>query len=137
MGQMRCFNNSSPGLRWDALLKKSKIELELITGYDQHLFIEKGLRDGKLIASPAFPWQKTFDNDLAAIQTHQSRLELNKPVYVGMSILDQSKQFMYDFYQNKSKKLYGDNWDLLYADTESLLLGVKVEDFYKETWNSL
>ena len=54
-----------------------------------------------------------------------------------MSILDQSKQFMYDFYQNKSKKLYGDNWDLLYADTESLLLGVKVEDFYKETWNSL
>ena len=35
---------TSPGLTWDALLKKTKVELELGTDYDQHLFIEKGIR---------------------------------------------------------------------------------------------
>ncbi|KAK3740268.1 hypothetical protein RRG08_031987 [Elysia crispata] len=37
---------TSPGLSWDALLKKTKVELELVTDYDQHLFIEKGMRGG-------------------------------------------------------------------------------------------
>ena len=35
---------TSPGLSWDALLKKTGVELELLTDYDQHLFIEKGMR---------------------------------------------------------------------------------------------
>ena len=37
---------TSPGLSWDALLKKTRVELELLTDYDQHLFIEKGMRGG-------------------------------------------------------------------------------------------
>ena len=37
---------TSPGLSWDALLKTTGVELELLTDYDQHLFIEKGMRGG-------------------------------------------------------------------------------------------
>ena len=37
---------TSPGLSWDALLKKTGVELELLTDYDQHLFIERGMRGG-------------------------------------------------------------------------------------------
>ena len=37
---------TSPGISWDALLKKTEVELELLTDYDQHLFIEKGMRGG-------------------------------------------------------------------------------------------
>ena len=37
---------TSPGLSWEALLNKTGIELELLTDYDMHLFIEKGLRGG-------------------------------------------------------------------------------------------
>ena len=42
---------TSPGLSWDALLKKTGVELELLTDFDQHLFIEKGLRGGISMAS--------------------------------------------------------------------------------------
>ncbi|XP_078348426.1 uncharacterized protein LOC144633424 [Oculina patagonica] len=37
---------TSPGLSWDALLKKTGVELELLTEVDMHLFIERGLRGG-------------------------------------------------------------------------------------------
>ena len=42
---------TSPGLSWDALLKKTGVELELLTDYDQHLFIERGMRGGISMAS--------------------------------------------------------------------------------------
>ena len=41
-----CHYFSSPGLSWDAMLKMTKIELELIDDIDMHLFIEKGMRGG-------------------------------------------------------------------------------------------
>ena len=37
---------TSPGLSWDALLKKTNINLELLTDYDMYLLVEKGLRGG-------------------------------------------------------------------------------------------
>ena len=45
---------SSPGMSWDALLKKTGIELELLTDYDQHLFIEKGMRGGISMVSKRY-----------------------------------------------------------------------------------
>ena len=86
----------------------------------------------RLIASPAFARANIFDDNLAAIQVHKSRLTLNRPVYVGMSILDLSKHLMYDFYYNQIKARYGDRCQLLYTDTDSLLLGIQTEDVYKD-----
>ena len=37
---------SAPGLAWQACLKKTKVELELLTDIDKLLMIEKGTRDG-------------------------------------------------------------------------------------------
>ena len=41
-----CYYFSSPGLSLDAMLKMTKIELDLISDTDMHLFIEKGMRGG-------------------------------------------------------------------------------------------
>ena len=41
-----CHYFSSPGLSWDAMVKMTSIELELISNITIHLFIEKGMRGG-------------------------------------------------------------------------------------------
>ena len=60
-----------------------------------------------LIASPLFARSNLFVNDPVARQMYKSELILNRPVYVGMSILDMSKQLMYDFYYNRFNPQYG------------------------------
>ena len=54
---------TSPGLSWDALLKKIGVELELFIDYDQHRFIEKGMHGGISIVSklpkPTNLWSMT------------------------------------------------------------------------------
>ena len=41
-----CHYFSSPGLSWDAMLKMTNLELDLISDIDMHLFLEKGMRGG-------------------------------------------------------------------------------------------
>ena len=86
----------------------------------------------RLIADPSFPRATVFDDDLAAIHMHKTKLLLNRPVYVGMSILDLSKRHMYDFYYNILKKKYGDRCRLFYTDTDSLLIEIQTEDVYAD-----
>ena len=73
-----------------------------------------------------------FYDDLAAIQMHKSRIVLNRPMFVGMSILDLSKHLMYDFYYNQLQRQYGDRCQLLYTDTDSLLLEIQTKDIYED-----
>ena len=51
----------------------------------------------KLVAKPSFNAFKVFNENLVAVHMHKDTLKLNRPIYVGMSILDLSKHLMYDF----------------------------------------
>ena len=119
----KLMNNSVFGKTMENLRKRVDVKLVRADEDDR-------LR--RLIASPGYARANIFDNDLAAIQMHKSRLLLNRPVYVGMSVLDLSKHLMYDFYYNKLKKQYGECCQLLYTDTDSLLLEIQTEDVYKD-----
>ena len=119
----KLMNNSVFGKTMENLRKR--VNVTLVRAHE-----EDKLR--RLIASPAFARANIFDDDLAAIQMHKSRLVLNRPVYVGMSILDLSKHLMYDFYYNQLQKQYGDQCQLLYTDTDSLLLEIETDDVYQD-----
>ena len=49
-----------------------------------------------------------------------------------MTILENSKILMYDFFYNHLKKQYGSKCELLYTDTDSLLLEIETEDVYED-----
>ena len=119
----KLMNNSVFGKTMENLRKRVDVKL-VRAGEDDRL--------RRLIASPSYARANIFDDDLAAIQMHKSRLMLNRPVYVGMSVLDLSKHLMYDFYYNQLKKQYGEHCQLLYTDTDSLLLEIQTEDVYKD-----
>ena len=86
----------------------------------------------KLIASPLYSRHVLFSNDLAGVDMRKTKLLLNKPVYTGRTILDNSKILMYDFFYNHLKKQYGSKCELLYTDTDSLLLEIETDDVYKD-----
>ena len=60
------------------------------------------------------------------------KVVINKPVYLGQVILDLSKIIMYEFHYHYMKPKYGDNLQLCYMDTDSLVYRIKTEDFYAD-----
>ena len=64
-------------------------------------------------------------------------VKMNKPVYLGQAILDISKTLMYKFWYKYIKPKYGDNARLCYMDTDSFIINIKTEDFYKDIANDV
>ena len=65
----------------------------------------------------------------------KKKVKMNKPIYLGLSILEISKILMYEFWYDYMKPKYGDNVKLCYMDTDSFIMNIKTEDFYKDTVN--
>ena len=86
----------------------------------------------KLSAKPNFKHCNIFSEDLVAIHMKKTKLDFDKPVYLGMCILDLSKTLMYDFHYNYIKQKYGDKAELLLSDTDSFMYKIQTEDFYKD-----
>ena len=75
---------------------------------------------------------KIFSENLVSVHLKKTSLTMNKPVYLGMCILDLSKTIMYDFHYNYIKPKYGEKAKLLFTDTDSLMYEIETEDFYKD-----
>ena len=86
----------------------------------------------KYVAKPNFKHLNIFNEELIAVHMKKTSLTMDKPIYLGMSILDLSKTVMYDFHYNYIKPKYGDKAKLLFTDTDSLMYEIETEDFYKD-----
>ena len=91
----------------------------------------------KYVSKPSFVLQNIFNKNLVAIHQIKPVLTLDKPIYVGFSILDLSKSLMYEFHYKYIKTKY--NAKLLFTDTDSLVYQIKTEDvcekFYKNVFD--
>ena len=61
---------------------------------------------------------KIFDNNLIAIRKSKVSLNLNKPTYTGMCILEFSKVLIYEFHYDYIKNKYDNKSKLLFSDTD-------------------
>ena len=78
-----------------------------------------------------------ISEDLSIIEMNKTRVKMNKPIYLGLSILDISKLLMYEFWYDYMKPKYGNDVKLCYMDADSFIINIKTEDFYKDIANDV
>ena len=78
-----------------------------------------------------------ISEDLSISEMMRTKAKMNKPIYLGLSILEISKILMYEFWYDYMKPKYGDNVKLCYMDTDSFIMNIKTKDFYKYIANDV
>ena len=92
-------------------------------------------RRNQLASEPNYHTTKYFSENLIAIEMKKTKVKMNKPIYLGMSILDISKTLMYEFWYDYIKPKYQRSYTqgkakLCYMD--SFIIHIKTEDFYED-----
>ena len=120
-GYFKLMNNAVYGKTLENLRKR--INLKLTSNEDIYT---------KHAARANFISGKMFNENLFAINRIKEELVLNRSIYVGMVILDLSKLLMYDFHYNYMLKKYDrKNIKLMFTDTDSLFMKLKLMTFMK------
>ena len=68
----------------------------------------------KLVSEPNYHTTKRFSENLLAVEMKKTKVKMNKPVYLGMSILDISKTLMYKFWYDYFKPKHRESTTMLY-----------------------
>ena len=86
----------------------------------------------KYASEPNYHTTKRISKNLLIMEMKKTEVKMNKPIYLGQAILDISKTLMYEFWYDYIKLKYEDKARLCYTDTNSLVINVETEDFYKD-----
>ena len=91
----------------------------------------------KLVPEPTYHTTKQFSENVLAIEMKKAKVKMNKPLYLGISILDISKTLMYKFWYDYVKPKYNDKANLCYMDTDSFAINVFTEDSFEDINNDV
>ncbi len=117
----KLMNNSVFGKTMENV--RNRINVKLVTS-------EKAYN--KLVKKPNFKSVNIFHENLIAVHMEKTVVKFNKPIQIGMSILDLSKTLMYEFHYDYIKPKWGNDATLLFTDTDSFCYEIKTEDFYED-----
>ena len=116
----KLMNNSVLGKTMENLRKHR--DIELVTTEEKRI---------KLVSEPNYNATIHFSKNLLAIEMKKTKVKMNKPAYLGMSILDIGKTLMYEFWYDYLKPKYKDKAKVCYIDSYSLLLIFLLKTFLK------
>ena len=85
----------------------------------------------KLVSEPNYHTINLISEELSIIEMKKTKVKMNKPIYLGLSILEISKTLMYKFWYDYMKPKYANNVKLCYMDTDSFIMNTKANDFIK------
>ena len=117
----KLMNNSVFGKTMENI--ENRVDVRLVTKMEEAM---------KLSKKPNFESRTIFNENLIAVHMKRTKLVYNKPIYLGMCILDLSKTLMFEFHYDYIRKMYSDRAKLLMTDTDSLIYEIKTDDFYKD-----
>ena len=111
--------------------------MEIIRKHRDIKLVTTDKRRNKLLSEPNYHTMNYISEDLSIIEMNKAKVKMNKPIYLGLSILEIRKLLMYEFWYDYMKPKYGDNVKLCYMDTDSFIMNIKAEDFYKNIANDV
>ena len=98
---------------------------------DIKLVITEAKRN-KLASEPNYHSAKYISKHLLVMKMKTIEVKINKPIYLGQAVLDLSKTLMFEFWYDYLKPMYGDKIRLCYTDTDSFIMHIKTDNFYKD-----
>ena len=117
----KLMNNSVLGKTMENIRKHRDIKL-----------VTTDKKRSKLVSEPNYHTINLISEDLPIIEMKKTKVKMNKPIYLGLLILEISKILMYEFWYDYMKPKYNDNVRLCYMDTDSFVMHIKTNDFYKD-----
>ena len=91
----------------------------------------------KLVSEPNYNAINYISEDLSITEMNKTKVKMNKQIYLRLSILEISKLLMCEFWYDYMNPKYGDNIKLCYMDTDSFIMNIKTEYFYKDIANDV
>ena len=82
-------------------------------------------RRNRLVSEPSYHATKWFSENLLAIEMKKVKVKMNKPVYLGLSILE-IITLMYEFWYDYMKPKYADSVKLCCMDTDSFIISMEI-----------
>ena len=116
----KLMNNSVFGKRMENVRKHR--DIKLVTTEEKRI---------KLVSETNYHTTKQFSENLLEIEIKKTKVKMNKPVYLGMSILDISKTHMYELWYDYIKPKYKDKAKLCHMDTDSIVIHIFTEEFFE------
>ena len=88
------------------------------------------VKRNKLVSEPNYHTARRFSENLLTIEIKtKTKVKMNEPLYLGMSVLDISKTLMYTFWYDDIKPKYEDRSKLCFTDTNSFIIHITTEEF--------
>ena len=122
----KLMNNAVFGKTMENVIKHRDIKL-----------VTTNKKRSQLVSEPNYHAMNCISKDLSIIEMKKTKIKMNKPTYLGLSILDISKILMYEFWYDYMKPKYSNDVKLCYTDTDSFVMNIKTEDFYKDIANDV
>ena len=116
----------------DAVFRKT---MENIRKHRDIKLVTTDKKRSKLVSEPNHHTINSISEDLSIIETKKTKVKMNEPIYLGLSILEISKILMYEFWYVKPK--YDNNIKLCYMNTDSFIMDIKTNYFYKDIANDV
>ena len=111
--------------------------MENVRKHREIKLVTEDWRRNQLVSEPNYHTSKYISENLMAIEMEKTKVKLNKPAYLGTSILGISKTLMCEFWCDYIKPKYGDRAKLCYTDTNTFIIDIITEDFYKDIANDV
>ena len=106
--------------------------MENISNHRDIKLVTTDKRRNQLASEPNYHMTKHYSENLTTREMKKTKVELNKPIYLGMLILDISKTLMYEFWYHYIKPRYRDKAKLCNMDTDSFIIHTKTKDFCED-----